>query len=98
MNKVLVLEPTPLQRVVGFEVAEETYDLLPLFAQLILDCKIEGYTEQDIAAALGLAQSTVNDTFKRARYALLKSKLRLILESRLYYRENHPIVMDRSYE
>ena len=86
MNKD-ILPKTPLQKVVGFEVAEELYDMLPLFAQYILDMKIEGYSEPEIALALGIAQSTVSETFKKARYVLLKSKLHLILESRAMYRE-----------
>lgn len=90
------LPPTPLQRIVGFEVAEEIYDNLPLYAQYILDLKIAGYSETQIAATLGVAQSTVNETFKRARYYLLESKLHLILEARIHYREINPIVMERT--
>ena len=92
--KKIDLEATPLQRVVGFEVSEEVYDMLPLLAQLILDCKIAGFTEQDTALALGVAQSTVNDTFKKARWVLLKSKLHLILETRQDYRERTPLVRE----
>jgi DNA-directed RNA polymerase specialized sigma24 family protein len=88
------LQPTPLQRVVGFEVSEEIYDQLPLFAQCILDLKIEGYSEPQIASALGIAQSNVHMIFKQARHQLLKSKLHVILEARQVYRENTPIVMD----
>lgn len=88
------LEMTPLQRIVGFDVAEEIYDNLPIFAQYILDLKIEGWTEQDIALALGCAQSTVNDTFRRARHYLLTSKLKLILETRVHYRETHYTAVD----
>lgn len=95
MNKKLTrLEATPLQKIVGFEVAEEIYDLLPLNAQLIIDLKIEGWTEQEIAIALNCAQSTVNDTFKKARHTLLRSKLHMILEMRQHYRETHPQVLD----
>lgn len=90
------LEMTPLQRIVGVDIAEELYDQLPLLAQYIIDLKIEGYKEQDIAKALGIAQSTVNDQFKRARYTLVKSKLHLILEMKQHYRETTPIVMDEN--
>lgn len=91
--KEIKLEATPLQKLLGFEVAEEIYDMLPLTAQYIIDLKIENVPEQDIALALGCAQSTVNDTFHKARHALIKSKLYLTLEARQYYRETHPIVM-----
>ena len=93
-SKELKLKATPLQRVLGFDVAEEIYDLLPFEAQLIIDCKIEGYTEKDIAEAMGLAQQRVSEKFLQARQVLLTSKLHLILESRQYYREITPIVME----
>lgn len=93
-EKELRLESTPLQKILGFEIAEEIYDMLPITAQLIIDLKIEGWTEQEIAKALDIAQSTVNDTFKKSRYILLKSKLHTILEVRQYYKETHPQVMD----
>lgn len=92
-SKQLKLEATPLQKILGFEVAEEIYDLLPINAQLIIDLKIEGWTEQEIAVALSIAQSTVNDTFKKARHTLLKSRMHMILEMRQHYKETHPIVM-----
>jgi DNA-directed RNA polymerase specialized sigma24 family protein len=92
-KQTLKLESTPLQKVLGFDVAEEIYDLLPLRAQIIIDCKIEGYTEQEIAEVLGVAQSTVSDTLKKARHTLVRSKLRLILESRQHYKESNPIVL-----
>jgi len=92
MTNEIKLEKTPLQRVFGFEVAEETYDMLPITAQCIIDLLIEGYTQQDIADVLGIGQSTVNDTIRRIRYTLLKSKMHLILEARIHYRESTPLV------
>lgn len=89
------LPQTPLQRVVGFDVAEEIYDDLPFVSQIILDLRMEGYVMQDIADTLGLPYTTVYDTFMRARHYLANSKLKLILETRQYYKENHPIVLDR---
>jgi len=83
------LEMTPLQKVVGFEVAEETYDQLPFMAQLILDLKIVGWKDSDIARCLNMPRTTVVDTFTRTRYALANSKLKMILETRVYYRETH---------
>lgn len=94
MSQELKLVPTPLQKILGFEVAEEIYDLLPIKAQLILDLKIEGYSTRQIAAALGMRQTTVQDTFMKSRHILLRSKLHLILESRQFYRETHATVME----
>jgi predicted transcriptional regulator len=94
MNKELRLEQTPLEKILGFEAAEETYDMLPLLAQIILDLRIEGYTEKDIANVLGVAQSTVSLTIKRSRVALLQSKLYLVLELRAHYKETHVLVSE----
>lgn len=88
------LPMTPLQRVVGFDVAEETYDLLPLTAQIILDLKIEGYNDSDIARVLGIPRVTAIDMFRRARSLLAESKMKMVLESRVYYRETHYSVVD----
>lgn len=88
------LPMTPLQKVVGFEVAEEVYDGLPLTAQLILDMKIEGWNDSDIARTLDMPRVTMIDTFRRARYYLANSKLKLILDTRIYYKETHTSVID----
>lgn len=85
---------TPLQRTVGFDVAEELYDMLPIKAQLILDLKIEGYNDGEIAMALEIPRTTVIYIFRKARYSLLSSKLKLILDTRLYYKETHISVME----
>jgi DNA-directed RNA polymerase specialized sigma24 family protein len=88
------LDRTPLQRIVGFRIAEETYDQLPFTAQIILDLKIEGYTTQEIADVLDMPYTTVYDTFIRARHSLAKSKFKFILETRAYYRDTHRIVVE----
>lgn len=88
------LPMTPLQRVVGFDVAEETYDLLPELSQVILDLKIEGWNDSDIARVLGMPRVTVIDMFRRARHFLANSKMKMILEARIYYRETHSTVVD----
>lgn len=85
---------TPLQRIVGFDVAEEIYDQLEFNEQIILDLKMEGWVETDIAEALGFGQPWVNILFHRARYKLANSKLRQILELRAYYKETHTQVLD----
>lgn len=92
------LPMTPLQRIVGFDVAEETYDGLPFLTQIILDLKIEGYNDSDIARVLGMPRVTVIDTFRRARSFLANSKMKLVLETRVYYRETHASVMDNGAE
>jgi len=73
----------PLEQAVGFKVAEETYDLLPLKHQLVLDLIIAGWNQSQIARCLGVSQSTISLTHKRIRYTLANSKLRLMLESRI---------------
>jgi len=88
------LPKTPLQRLVGFEVAEETYDMLPFTAQIILDLKIEGWNDSDIARALNIPRVTCIDIFRRARYFLADSNMKKVLESRVYYREAHSSVLD----
>lgn len=88
------LNMTPLQRVVGFDVAEEVYDELPFNAQLVLDLLIEGYTQQDIADTLCIGQATVNDIIRRSRTSLAMQKAKLILETRIFYRETHTSVID----
>lgn len=89
-----IVNKTPLQRIVGFEVAEELYDRLELYEQLILDLRIEGWVETDIAKALNISQSWVNILMHRARYKLADSKLRTILEDRQSYKEQHYLVME----
>lgn len=88
------LPMTPLQRIVGFEVAEEIYDKLPLTSQVVLDLRMEGYTMQEIADTIGIPYTTVYDNFVRARFHL--AKLKLTLETRQYYKETHPIVIDQT--
>ena len=86
---------TPLERVVGFPIAEELYDLLELTEQTLLDLKIMEVPEHDIAKVLGVSQTTVNTMSHRIRIKLADSKLRLILEARQHYRESNPIVGER---
>lgn len=93
-----VIVRTPLQRIVGFEVAEELYDQLELLEQIILDLKIEGWVETDIAQALNISQPWVNILMHRARFKLADSKLREILELRAHYKETHYSVLEPSLE
>lgn len=84
------LPRTPLQKIVGFNISEEIYDQLPLVSQTIIDLKIEGYTYHEIADVLDLPYTTVYDMFMRSRYHL--AKLKLVLETRQYYKETHTLV------
>lgn len=86
------LPPTPLQQVVGFDVAEEIYDNLPLSSQVIIDLRMAGFTLQDIAKCLGLPYTTVYDNLTRSRFHL--AKLKLTLEVRQFYKETHRIVAE----
>lgn len=94
MKKKLKL--TPLESVLGFDVAEELYDELPFMAQLILDLKIVGYTDSDIARCLGMPRTTVVDTFRRSRTTLAMEKMKRILETRVFYMETHKSIADNS--
>lgn len=85
---------TPLQKVLGFEAAEETYDLLDLREQLIIDLKIAGWSQDEIGNALGLSQGWVSIIFRRIRFKLADSNLRKTLEIRAYYKETHTTVLE----
>ena len=76
------LPMTPIQRVLGFEAAEELYDTMPMREQLIVDLLMAGWNQTQIAQALDVSQSTISVSHKRIRYHLANSKLRVILESR----------------
>lgn len=90
------LPPTPLQRVIGFKVAEEIYDELPLSYQLIIDLRIDGCTFHEIAFALDMPYSTVYESFIKSRIYLAKMKLEL--ENRIAYKEDHPVINDTYIE
>lgn len=103
MNTVVVSMPinskpsrsTPLQRVLGFEAAEETYDLLDFREQLILDLRIEGWSQHEIGEALGLSQGWVSIIFRRIRFKLADSNLRRTLELRQHYKETNVQVREQ---
>lgn len=84
--------PTPLQGVLGFDAAEETYDLLDFREQLIIDLRIAGWSQHEIGEALGLSQGWVSIIFRRIRYKLADSNFKRTLEIRQYYKEEMPIV------
>lgn len=80
---------TPLQKVLGFDAAEETYDLLDFREQLIVDLRIAGWSQQEIGDVLGLSQGWISIIFRRIRFKLADSNLRQTLEIRQHYREVH---------
>lgn len=83
---------TPLQKILGFEAAEETYDLLDFREQLIVDLRIAGWSQHEIGEVLGLSQGWVSIIFKRIRYKLAESNFRQTLEIRAHYKEIHTVV------
>ena len=82
---------TPLQTILGFDVAEELYDRLSLREQLIIDLKIAGWSQHEIGECLGLSQGWVSILFRRSRYRLANSKLLHTLEIRQHFRETSPM-------
>lgn len=87
--------PTPLQTILGFDAAEELYDLLDLREQLIIDLKIAGWSQHEIGEALGLSQGWVSILFRRSRFTLANSKLLHTLEIRQHFKESSPIIRDQ---
>lgn len=98
MNKTKTLEQvdlndmyseiTPLEKAVGFLVAEETYDLLTFREQLIVDLLCAGYTHAEIGAVFDVSQPSISSSVRRLRFKLADGKLQLILEARLALKEN----------
>lgn len=79
--------PTPLAMVIGFNVAEETYDRLTLREQLILDLLILDWKQTDIADVMEVSRHEVFMRVHSIRVKLANSKLRDILEMRGEYRD-----------
>lgn len=80
-------EITPLERVVGFNVAEETYDLLSFREQLILDMLCAGFTHAEIGNVFDVSQPSISSSVRRLRFKLADSKLKMVLDARTLYRE-----------
>jgi DNA-binding NarL/FixJ family response regulator len=75
-------EITPLEKAVGFHVAEETYDLLTFREQLIVDLLCAGYTHAQIGNVFDVSQPSISSSVRRLRFKLADGKLQLILETR----------------
>lgn len=80
-------EITPLEKVVGFNVAEETYDLLSFREQLILDMLCAGFTHAEIGNVFDVSQPSISSSVRRLRFKLADSKLKMVLDARALYRE-----------
>ena len=97
MNKTKTLEQvdlndmyseiTPLEKAVGFNVAEETYDLLTFREQLIVDLLCAGYTHAEIGSVFDESQPSISSSVRRLRFKLADGKLQMILEARLMMKE-----------
>lgn len=79
---------TPLEAAVGFQVAEETYDLLTLREQLIVDLLCAGWTHAEIGNVFNVSQPSISSSVRRLRFKLADGKLQMILESRMAFKEN----------
>ncbi len=78
---------TPLERAVGFMVAEETYDELSIREQLIVDLLCAGWTHAEIGHIFNVSQPSISSSVRRLRYKLADGKLYMILQSRQIYNE-----------
>lgn len=79
---------TPLEAAVGFQVAEETYDLLTLREQLIVDLLCAGWTHAEIGSVFNVSQPSISSSVRRLRFKLADGKLKLVLDARLALKEN----------
>ena len=86
-NNDMFAEITPLEKAVGFLVAEETYDLLTFREQLIVDLLCAGYTHAQIGQVFDVSQPSVSSSVRRLRFKLADGKLQMILEARLALKE-----------
>lgn len=82
------INKTPLERILGSDVAEEAYDRLTMTEQIIVDLVVEGWHQKDIADVLSISQPTVSVSIRRISYKLADSKLKKMLEVRQQYRDN----------
>lgn len=80
-------DQSPLAAIVGFDVAEETYDLLTLREQIVIDLLICGFTQNDIGKVFGVSQPSVSSSIRRIRVKLADSKLKMVLDLRVDFRE-----------
>ena len=79
---------TPLEQVVGFATAEETYDRLTLREQVIVDLLAAGYKQAQIGMLFSVSQPSISSSVRRIRFKLADSQLRTVLDLREDYRGN----------
>lgn len=92
-------DPTPLQELFGFQVAEQIYDSLDFRDQIIVDLKLAGWSQEDIGELLGLTQGWVSIIFKGIRYkvanvTMLRQGLKLESSELTFERESHATTPD----
>lgn len=87
---------TPLERAVGFYVSEQVYDLLTFSEQVMVDMRIEGFNDLDIATIFGIRLGDVQRVFQLIRTKLAGSALTFHIEMKQYYREQTTKVMDET--
>lgn len=80
---------TPLEHAVGFKVAEETYDLLDVREQLVIDLLCAGWTQADIGGVFKASQPAIAACVRRIRFKLAEKTLKMVLTSRQHYRDEH---------
>lgn len=73
---------TPLEVIFGFQVAEETYDLLNEREQIMIDLLCAGWNQTHIALLFDISQPSVSSAIRRIRFKLANTRMRLILETR----------------
>lgn len=78
---------TPLEQAVGFRVSEQTYDLLDVREQLVIDLLCAGWTQADIGFLFGASQPAIAACVRRIRFKLAETTLKLVLTARMHYRE-----------
>lgn len=74
---------TPLQRILGFQEAEEYYEMLDLPDQIIIDLLAEGWQQQDIALFFNVNPSWVSVRLRQVRLVLANTKLQDKIQIRL---------------
>lgn len=79
-------QQSPLEKVVGFDIAESTYDLLTFREQLVIDLLICGFSQSDIAKIFEVSQPSISSSVRRIRMKLADGKLHLILEARMDFK------------
>lgn len=77
---------SPLERIVGFDIAEETYDALTFREQIVIDLLVSQFTQGQIASVFGVSQPSISSTIRRIRVKLATGKLHMVLEMREEYR------------